>query len=331
MKKIGFIIVITIIALVWYFSASLSGFGDKKGQISFIVESGQALNDVASSLLEQGLIKNKTTFKLYAKIVGKQSRILAGQHSLDKSFGVKQILEILTTGGSIDNEFVITMIEGWRASEMAEYLSNKGIVTKDDFMSEIKTSDWRDDYDFLENVDTKTIEGFLFPDTYRIFTDATARDIVKKMLDTFDAKLTTQMRVDIASQDKTVFEVVILASIVEREVPQNEDKKMIADIFLKRIEAGIPLQSDATVNYVTGGGRAQPTYNDLDVESPYNTYRHRGLPPGPISNPGIGSIVAVIYPTSNPYYYFLTTLDDGTVMYSRTYEEHLNNKAKYLD
>jgi UPF0755 protein len=225
----------------------------------------------------------------------------------------------------------ITIIEGWRAKEIANYLDEKGIVSEVDFLQEIETSKWKNDYDFLTNVSAKTVEGFLFPDTYRIFADATASDIVKKMLDTFDSKLTSQMRGDITSSGKNIFDVVILASIIEREVPNNDDKKIIADIFFKRIQAGIALQSDATVNYVTGQGRAQPTYKDLEVDSPYNTYKYRGLTPGPISNPGISSIEAVIYPTSNPYYYFLTTLDDGTVIYGRTYEEHLNNKARYLD
>ena len=113
-------------------------------------------------------------------------------------------------------------------------------------------------------------------------------------------------------------------------VPQDEDKKMIADIFLKRLRDGIGLQSDATINFITNKGMAQPTYEDLKIDSLYNTYKYRGLTPGPISNPGLSSIKAVIYPISNEYYYFLTT-EDSTVIYSKTYEEHLENKAKYLD
>jgi len=155
-------------------------------------------------------------------------------------------------------------------------------------------------------------------------------DLIKKTLNNFDKKLKASTRDEISKQGKTIFEVLTLASIIEREVPNKVDKKMIADIFLKRLKVGIGLQSDATINYVTGKGLAQPSYADLEIDSPYNTYKYRGLPPGPISNPGIDSIEAVVYPTSNDYYYFLTT-HEGEVIYSIDYDEHLTNKAKYLD
>ena len=138
------------------------------------------------------------------------------------------------------------------------------------------------------------------------------------------------MREEIKKQGKTIFEVVSLASIIEREVPNDEDKKMIADIFLKRLNIGMALQSDATINFITGKGMTQPTYDDLKIDSLYNSYLYPGLPPGPISNPGLSSIEAVIYPISNNYYFFLTT-KEGEVIYSVDYDEHLRNKAKYLD
>jgi len=145
----------------------------------------------------------------------------------------------------------------------------------------------------------------------------------------FNAKLTPELRQEIVKQKKSFFEVLTLASIIEKEVSEPEDMKMVADIFYKRLKAGIALQSDATVNYATGKSLIQPTYQDLSVNSLYNTYRYPGLPPGPISNPGINALKAAIYPTPNPYYYFLTT-ESGQAIYSKTYEEHLINKNKYL-
>jgi len=329
-KKVIIVIIMVLVGVFWYLNYSLSGFSGPSGSVYFTVESGQSLNEITSKLYEAHLIRNELIFKLYAKVIGQQSKIIAGEHLLSNNLKAKEILNILTTVSS-DNERKITIIEGWRTEDIANYLEKNNIVDKSDFLQAVATSNWQTKYDFLVGVKAKTLEGFLFPDTYRIFADATANDIVKKMLDNFDSKLTTKMRSDMASQNKNIFEVVTLASIIEREVPQDADKKIVADIFLKRIKAGIALQSDATVNYITGKGQAQPSYDDLKVDSLYNTYKYRGLPPGPISNPGLKSLEAVIYPTPNQYYYFLTTLDSGTVIYSRTYEEHLNNKAKYLD
>ncbi|OGY89834.1 MAG: hypothetical protein A2927_01170 [Candidatus Komeilibacteria bacterium RIFCSPLOWO2_01_FULL_45_10] len=150
------------------------------------------------------------------------------------------------------------------------------------------------------------------------------------MLDNFGAKLTQEMRVDIKNAGKSIFEVITLASIIEKEVRTEQDMKMVADIFNKRLEQGIALQSDATVNYVTGKGLVQPTAADIAVDNLYNTYKYRGLPPGPIANPGLKAIKAAIYPTPNQYYYFLTTAE-GEVIYSQTYQEHLKNKSVYLN
>jgi len=176
-----------------------------------------------------------------------------------------------------------------------------------------------------------SLEGYLFPNTHFISAETTEEDLVRKLLQDFDVKLSSDLRNEIASQGKTIFETVTLASIIEREVPQDKDKKMIADVFRKRLAIGMALQSDATVNFVTGKNKAQPSLADLAIDSPYNTYKYRGLPPGPISSPGLASIKAVIYPTPNQYYYFLTTLDEGEVIYGVSYEDHLANKAKYLD
>jgi UPF0755 protein len=141
--------------------------------------------------------------------------------------------------------------------------------------------------------------------------------------------LSQDLREEIKRQNKSVFEVIILASIIEKEAKFPEDMKKIAGVFQNRLNAGKPLESDATINYITGSGRAQSTFEDLQIDSPYNTYKYPGLPPGPISNPGMGAIRAAIYPEMNDYLYFLTKRD-GKAVFSRTLEEHLENKRKYL-
>ncbi len=170
----------------------------------------------------------------------------------------------------------------------------------------------------------------MFPDTYRIFKNATAQDIIEKMLDNFDQKISSELRTEISKQNKSIFDIITLASIVEKELSADEDRAIAADIFYRRMEIGMPLQSDATVNYVTGKKETRPSVDDTHTDSLYNTYQNRGLPPGPISNPGLSAIKAVIYPKANNYYYFLTT-EEGDVIYSRTNDEHAENKAKYLN
>lgn len=232
----------------------------------------------------------------------------------------------------ISPEQTITIIEGWRLEEIAKYLEEQGLVFQKDFLAlAINPAPLMAAYPFLaERTGGASLEGYLFPDTYRVFKSTSAQEVIGKMLDNFDKKLTPELREKIKASKRSIFEAVILASIVEKEVRTPEDMKMVADVFIKRLKSGIALRSDATVNYITGKGLVQPTLTDTKIDNLYNTYLYQGLPPGPIANPGFNALAAVIEPTANPYYYFLTT-SSGQVIYSKTYEEHLQNKRKYLD
>lgn len=234
----------------------------------------------------------------------------------------------------LNRERKMTIIEGWRLKDVAAYLEREGIVEENKFLEAAKIGNWRDQYAFLKDPKIKSLEGFLYPDTYNIFTDATADDIIKKLLDEFDDKLTDKMRADLKASNHSLLDAVILASILEREISNkpafDSDREIVADIFWKRLSIGMGLQSDATVNYVTGKTSTRPTLKDLEIDSPYNTYKYRGLPPGPINNPSLASLMAVIYPAKNDYYYFLTD-ETGKAYFGKTYEEHLSNIRKYLD
>lgn len=175
-----------------------------------------------------------------------------------------------------------------------------------------------------------SLEGYLFPDTYRVFADEALFQLTAKA--TAEMAQAVQDRLADAQpvpHSLNVHEILTLASIVEREVATDQDRRNVADVFLKRLEIGMPLQSDATVNYVTGKSVTRPTLADLEASSAYNTYRNRGLPPGPIAMPSASAIQAVMHPLSNPYYYFLSAAD-GTTIFSRTGEEHSAAKARYL-
>lgn len=228
----------------------------------------------------------------------------------------------------------VTVIEGWRLKDIASDLAKEGIVTEEEFRSAVDIENWRDQYDFLTDPKIKSLEGFLYPDTYNFFDDATASDIIKRLLDEFDNKVTLEMRSDLKAQKHTLYEALTLASILEREISNksahDEERNIVADIFWSRIKIGMGLQSDATVNYITGKTTTRPSLKDLEIDSPYNTYKYRGLPPSPINNPSLASIRSVIYPTANDYLYFLTDAD-GKAYFAKTYDGHLANIRKYLD
>jgi UPF0755 protein len=181
------------------------------------------------------------------------------------------------------------------------------------------------------------LEGYLYPDTYRVFASSTPEEIITKMLSNFDKKLTPQMREDIAASGHTINQIVTMASIIEKEAPisyqtgDNRDARIISGIFWRRLKNDQPLQSCATLAYVLGVDKKQYSGTDTQVNSPYNTYVNRGLPPGPISNPGILAIEAAIYPLASDYNYFLTPSGSQKIVYAATYEEHLRNKEKYLE
>lgn len=324
---IKFLIFIAIILIAWFWWILNTG-NNFDGGSQFTIEAGQGVNEISKNLHKEGLIKNQFVFETWIWVKKAQSKVLAGDYVFAGDISISHLISTILNGPDV-NDGSITLLEGWDRNLMAKYLEKQNIPA-DDFLGMTDNADiWSSVYDFLEGVPKEsTLEGFIFPDTYFINNDTSAEDLVIKTLDNFNKKI-FRFREEIIKQDTSFFEVVTLASIIEREVPKSEDKKMIADIFIKRLEIGMALQSDATINFITGKGMTQPTYADLEIESPYNTYLHAGLPPGPISSPGEDSIEAVLYPTTNPYYYFLTS-HEGEVIYSKTYEEHLQNKAIYL-
>lgn len=308
----------------------------------FKINEGEGVNQISKHLYDGGFIKSIFVFETYVWKKDLGTRFLAGDFALQKGTNIKKIVEILTSNSNQD-ERQITIIEGWDLTDIGEYFNSVGISSAKDFyaiagkaavdyrpISSIWPKNFSSEYDFLRDKPTHIgIEGYIFPDTYRVFRNASVEEIIKKALDNFSKKFDDNLRQETSRQGKTIFEIVTMASVLEQEVKTELDKKMVSDIFWRRIKAGMSLQSDATVNYITRAGRAQPTYKDLETDSPFNTYKYRGLPLGPICNPGLVSLRSSLYPEPNNYWYFLTT-PEGQVIYSRTYDEHLMNKARYL-
>ncbi len=248
-------------------------------------------------------------------------------------------------------EETIKILEGWTVEDVDNYLLSFGKWSREDLDKVIGISkldyrtlknsdrpmDFSDKFSFLQDKpDYYSLEGFLFPDTYRVYADASTTDIVYKMLSNFDNKLTPQMRSDIAAQGKTIYEIVIMASLIEKEAlinyadSENRDARIVSDIFWGRLKTGQALQSDATLSYLLNDSNPTHSGSDLELDSPYNSYKYKGLPPTPICNPGLRALEAAIYPLKTDYNYFLTSRDGKNIYYAKTYEEHLNNKYKYL-
>lgn len=318
---------------------------DDTTQQLFAIHDGDGVKVIGANLQTAGLIRSTFWFETYVYVDGSETQFIAGTYALQPNMNIREIVHALTSGDTKTPS--ITILEGRTVSDIGEYLEGQGIVGKTDFVSAASVTDTRTiipdkTYAFLEDKPAdQGLEGFLFPDTYEIFDDATSNEIIEKMLDTFNGKFTDEMYAAAASRGMTVYQIVTLASIIEKEanIPRDESGQAtgdehyrIASVFYNRLGAGIPLQSDATVNYVTNGGRRQPTADDLAVDSPYNTYMYKGLPPGPINNPSLEAIKAALYPAETDYLYFLhKQVEDGAgAVFSRTYDEHIANKQQYL-
>ena len=293
---------------------------------------GETVKDIAQKIKKQGIIRNTFWFETEVWLNKNENKFQAGEYLLSPNMNIRNIVRKMTS--KIDLiESKITIIEGWKRNDIAEYLINeKNLVSSRSFLQESANKNlWQDKFSFLlDALNGQNLEGYLFPDTYYIFKNAEADEIIEKILANFDKKLNQDLREEIKKQNKTIYEIIILASIVEKEVKSEKDMKVIAGIFYNRLKSDIPLQSDATITFLTNKKDPRPTLEDLEIDSAYNTYQNTGLPPGPIANPGLNAIEAVIYPENTDYFYFLTP-QDGSTVFSKTLEEHNANKVKHLD
>lgn len=315
----------------WYYTTGIEKkYSDSTDVKKFVVTTGESSETISQNLKKEGLIRSSVLFDIYAWRSGFDYKLQAGEYEVPKNLSIKEIVQLLSLSREIPQN-KITIIEGWKNTEIAEYLEKEGIVKSSEFFTVVSLKDdWWDDYEFLKekpkNVD---LEGYLFPDTYLIYKNASSKEIIQKMLDNFAKKITQQMLDETSALEMSLHEIVTLASIIEKEVSSNEDRELVSGIFHSRLKLGIGLQADSTVNYITGKNISRSSLDDISLDNPYNTYKYKGLPPGPINNPGLSAIRAAIYPKSSEYLYFLTT-PDGRVIYSKTFDEHVLAKRKYL-
>lgn len=327
-------LLLALIVLIWMLSRVLfaaPSSSPKNPTELFVIERGLGVKQIAQLLDNGGYVKSSLGFRLYVWMFRLGGRLQAGEYHLPEKAGLSEIARILSQGVGAVTDREITIIEGWTKEEIAGYLEKEGVAPRADFLKIISSSvNFAADFEFLADTPVKAgLEGYLFPDTYRIPKGATAQDVVVKMLENFDRKFTPDLRAEVRRQGKTVFDVMRMASIIEAEVPHAKDRPLVADVLWKRLAIGMALQVDSSVNYVTGRGSRALSSVELETNSPYNTYKHKGFPPTPIGNPGLDAIHAAIFPKSSPYWYFLSDTEGNTV-FSKTYEEHREAKRRYL-
>lgn len=326
-KKVALIIAVVLVLALFYicFEVYTPVNSASHETITFTVQKGWGEDEIANNLKSSGIIRSSYFFKFYVILSLKHSSLQAGEYSLSPKMSAYQIANKMAAGDVIRDRIVIP--EGWDAQDIGKYLESREICKQDYFISLTK-KDYSDKFDFLNDKPKDvSLEGYLFPDTYEISKKETCEDFLSAMLTNFGQKLTPALRDEITKQKKSIFDIVTMASLIEKEVKGLNDKKIVSGILWKRISVDMPLQLDSTVNYITEKSDPSVSIKDTKIDSPYNTYKYYGLPKGPISNPGIDSITAAIYPKQTNYWYYLS---DGKTIFSETLDQHNAAKAKYL-
>lgn len=309
--------------------------------ISFSVDSGSSLSTVARNLEEAELIRNHTVFKYIADFMGMGQRIQSGRYSFSRAMSSMEILDQLVSGDGRPLTTDITIIPGWTVEDIAAYLTENQVL--DDaqaFLDLCRSAETYSGYSFIEEMmhDGKegriyALEGFLSPNTYEIYTNTNADAIIRRLLSQTEAAYLASYDERAQEMGLSMDEVFTLASMIEKEAKKGDFSKVSA-VFHNRLRAGMTLDSDVTVKYVTHSEKMYLNADDLAVDSPYNTYRYVGLPVGPVCNPSMDAIVAALYPdeqyVAQNYLYFCSTdPNSGALHFSRTLEEHNAAAAMY--
>lgn len=311
MKKILVLISLLVLSFIWY-EARLSSASNNTNSETFIVATGASTAEIAKNLDKEKLISSSLAFKIYFYL-HRSELILAGDYIIEPKTKTRDIIKQLIKGKVASRELSILIREGLNTKEINAYLKQSGFLSDDSFLKA-----------------AKKYEGYLFPDTYRMYKNFSAEDLIAKMRNNFEKKLTPELRTAMNNSGHKPEDIIIMASLLEKEVRSEVDMKIVAGIFWDRIKINQALQSCASLAYILGVNKVQYSYEDTQIDSPYNTYKHPGLPPGSISNPGLKAIKAAIYPTKTDYNYFLNRPDTGETVFSKTLEEHNIAKAKYL-
>ncbi len=333
MKKLLALLAIILLGSVAWYQLSLrpaDSSDDVRRPVKIL--SGLSVKDIGWVLYQKGIIRSPLAFSLYTRLHSAQGSLQAGDFLLQPSLGVPNIVTALKRGYS--EEVSVTIPEGFTVKDIDALLSKKGLITAGAFSGCTQTCDLPG-YEFLPTGIALAkrggkVEGYLFPDTYLVFSQKfDAKAFLERLLQTFRKRVVTGLSTDLAASKRTLHEIITMASLIEEETKTNDERAIVSGILWKRFEAKQGLGVDATIRYILEKPSAAITTGDLDVDSAYNLRKFRGLPPGPIANPGLESIKAALHPLESKYWYYLHD-KNGVIRYAETNEEHNRNKALYL-
>lgn len=339
-KRIG-LVLISILFCLFIFEYYIIFLYTKSdaSEYRFSIKFGDSAGDVSAQLYADQVISSPTLFRLYLKIKGKDTNLKTGDYVVTGPITISRIVDSLSSPGT--EERTITIIPGWTLRDIANYLVKEGIAQDNDEVYKLTGSPAEfgeigfkglDVYPFIADKPVRvSLEGYMMPDTFRIYKNATVEDVIRRLLSERTKQIPQEWYDEVKKQGRDMHDVFTMASILQKEVRGLENKKMVADLFWRRLDADWALQSDATVHYIFGTqDNVFTSAKERNSENLYNTYKYPGLPPGPISTPSIEALEAAIFSTKNDYWFFLTTLDTGEVIFSKTVEEHTKNVYKYL-
>lgn len=322
---VAFVCIFLALVAFYLQNTIISPNSDDNSTVNFIIESGQGGGVISKNLKKAGLIRDPYVFILYINFENLGDNLQAGEYVIPKNLNMPELVEIITSGNIKEEK--VTIPEGWTIEKIAERLAANNITTSLDFIAATK-KDY--DYDILKDKPAGIdLEGYLYPDTYFFSEEETAESVVRKMIENLDKKLTDEHIQKAKAKGYNIHELLTIASIVEREVADAKDRRIVVGVFQNRLDINMALESCATIQYITGENKSQFTYTETRISDPYNTYINKGLPPGPVGAPSIEAIEAVLNPIESDYLYFLSA--NGETYYSKNLDEHNRKKALYLD
>lgn len=325
-SKLLILIVAVVVLCVVGSLYCVSPVGGSRTSTVVVIPKGSTAGQVGEILSQKGLIHSGMAFAIVARLDGSASKIKPGAYKLSNVMSPSQMLDKMVNG-DVDAVWV-TIPEGFTIEKIAERLAAKKLIDKDEFIALAENGS--DSYKNIIDIPAPGLEGYLYPNTYLIPVNAKSGEIIRMMLETFETEVAD--KADLNSSDQlrndnntsridALFRIITIASMIEREAKVPNDRPLVSAVIYNRLRLGMRLNIDATVQYALGEHRSRLFYRDLSVDSPYNTYRNNGLPPGPISNPGMDSIKAAIHPAKVDYLYYVAK-PDGSHIFTRTLEEH---------
>lgn len=332
MKALKIIVSLLVVAFIAIGFLAFNVLGNTQTsnevEMEYVIESGQSANSVISNLAELGILKNETFFKIHTKIEKYPMNFKAGTYKIQPKMASGDLIQMFNEGVKETDFIKLTILNGWTTDRAVEEINKVTGITKEQLLSYMY--EHKDTYWFTTELETnndRILDGILYPDTYQLSVNATADEVMKKLLSNLNKKLEPYEE-QLKSSEYSILELFTLASMIEREALHDEDRPKIAQIIYNRLAIDMKLQIDATVLAVVGW-KDTVTYEDLKVDSPYNTYKYKGLPPTPIAMPSITSIAATVNPEKHDFIYYVADRKTGYHHFAKTFKEHEDNIEKY--